>query len=73
LQQRAGSVFVEPEEIPLAKQTYDDINRRPVIILRQRIVKSRQALPARARFSTATRSERLGFRPLRLAVGCSDR
>jgi hypothetical protein len=36
-----SSVFVEPEEIPLGKQTYDEIDRRPAVIQRQRIVKSR--------------------------------
>lgn len=36
-----SSVFVEPEEIPLGKKTYDEIDRRPAVIQRQRIVKSR--------------------------------
>jgi len=36
-----SSVFVEPEKIPLNKETYDDIDRRPVVIQRNRIVKSR--------------------------------
>lgn len=34
-------MFVEPEEIPLGKKTYDEIDRRPAVIQRQRIVKSR--------------------------------
>ncbi len=36
-----ASVFVEPEEILLGKKTYDEIDRRPAVIQRQRIVKSR--------------------------------
>jgi len=36
-----ASVFVEPEEIPLGKKSYDEIDRRPAVIQRQRIVKSR--------------------------------
>lgn len=36
-----ASVFVEPEAIPLNKQTYDEIDQRPAVIQRQRIVKSR--------------------------------
>ncbi len=36
-----SSVFVEPEEIPMGKKTYDEIDRRPAVIQRQRIVKSR--------------------------------
>lgn len=36
-----SSVFVEPGEIPLGKKTYDEIDRRPAVIQRQRIVKSR--------------------------------
>ncbi len=36
-----ASVFVELEEIPLNKQIYDEIDRRPAVIQRQRIVKSR--------------------------------
>jgi len=36
-----ASVFVEPEEIPLGKKNYDEIDRRPAVIQRQRIVKSR--------------------------------
>lgn len=34
-------MFVEPEEIPLGKKTSDEIDRRPTVIQRQRIVKSR--------------------------------
>ncbi|MEW6356915.1 MAG: hypothetical protein AB1696_11345 [Planctomycetota bacterium] len=36
-----ASVFVEPEEIPLGKTTYDEIDRRPCVIQRMRIVRSR--------------------------------
>ena len=36
-----ASVFVEPEEIPLGKKMYDEVDRRPAVIQRQRIVKSR--------------------------------
>lgn len=36
-----SSVFIEPEEIPLNKETYDAIDRRPAVIQRQRIVRSR--------------------------------
>jgi len=36
-----ASVFVEPEQIQLGKKTYDEIDRRPAVIQRQRIVKSR--------------------------------
>jgi hypothetical protein len=36
-----SSVFVEPEEIPLGKKTYDEIDCRPAVIQRRRIVKSR--------------------------------
>ena len=36
-----ASVFVEPDEIPLNKKTYDEIDQRPAVIQRQRIVKSR--------------------------------
>src|ERR1017187_3113930 len=32
-----SSVFVEPEEIPMGKKTYDEIDRRPAVIQRQRI------------------------------------
>lgn len=36
-----SSVFVEPDEIPLNKKTYDEIDQRPAVIQRNRIVKSR--------------------------------
>lgn len=36
-----SSVFVEPEKIPLNKQTYDEIDLRPVVIQRNRVVKGR--------------------------------
>jgi hypothetical protein len=36
-----ASVFVEPDEIPLGKQIYDDIDRRRVVIQRNTIVRSR--------------------------------
>ncbi len=36
-----SSVFVEPDEIPLGKETYDEIDRRPVVIQRNRVVRSR--------------------------------
>jgi len=36
-----SSVFVEPEKIPLNKKTYDEIDVRPVVIQRNRIVKGR--------------------------------
>jgi hypothetical protein len=36
-----ASVFVDPEQIPLNKQTYDEIDRRPVVIQRNRIVRAR--------------------------------
>jgi hypothetical protein len=36
-----SSVFVEPDKIPLNKQTYDEIDVRPVVIQRNRIVKGR--------------------------------
>lgn len=36
-----SSVFVDPPEIPLNKKTYDEIDQRPAVIQRQRIVKSR--------------------------------
>jgi hypothetical protein len=41
-----SSVFVTPEEIPLGKETYDEIDIRPVVIQRNRIVR------ARPRFNT---------------------
>ena len=36
-----ASVFVDPSEIPLGKNTYDEIDQRPAVIQRNRIVKSR--------------------------------
>jgi len=36
-----SSVFVEPEKIPLNKQTYDEVDIRPVVIQRQKVVKGR--------------------------------
>jgi len=39
-----ATVFVEPDEIPLNKDTYDEIDQRPAVIQRNRIVKSRQSL-----------------------------
>ncbi len=36
-----ASVFVDPAEIPLGKNTYDEIDQRPAVIQRNRIVKSR--------------------------------
>ena len=36
-----ASVFVDPEQIPLGRKDYDEIDRRPAVIQRQRIVKSR--------------------------------
>jgi len=36
-----SSVFVEPEKIPLKKDTYDEIDTRPVVIQRNRVVKGR--------------------------------
>lgn len=36
-----ASVFVDPAEIPLGKDTYDEIDQRPAVIQRMRIVKSR--------------------------------
>lgn len=36
-----SSVFVEPDEIPLNKDTYDEIDLRPVVIQKNRIVRSR--------------------------------
>jgi hypothetical protein len=36
-----SSVFMEPEKIPLNKETYDDIDLRPVVIQRNRVVKGR--------------------------------
>jgi len=36
-----SSVFVEPDKIPLNKQTYDEIDLRPVVIQRNRVVKGR--------------------------------
>ncbi|MBM3254654.1 MAG: hypothetical protein FJZ16_10395 [Candidatus Omnitrophica bacterium] len=36
-----SSVFIEPEKIPLNKKTYDEVDLRPVVIQRNRIVKGR--------------------------------
>jgi hypothetical protein len=36
-----SSVFVDPDKIPLNKQTYDEIDLRPVVIQRNRVVKGR--------------------------------
>ena len=36
-----ASVFIDPEKIPLNKKTYDEIDSRPAVIQRNRIVKSR--------------------------------
>jgi len=36
-----ASVFVEPDEILIGKKTYDEIDRRPCLVQRQRIVRSR--------------------------------
>ena len=36
-----SSVFVEPDKIPLNKQSYDEIDIRPVVIQRNRVVKGR--------------------------------
>ena len=36
-----SSVFIDPDEIPLNKKTYDEIDKRPVVIQRNRIVRSR--------------------------------
>jgi hypothetical protein len=36
-----SSVFVEPDKLPLNKQTYDEIDLRPVVIQRNRVVKGR--------------------------------
>ena len=36
-----ASVFVEPDEILLGKKSYDEIDRRPCLVQRQRIVRSR--------------------------------
>ncbi len=36
-----SSVFVDPEKIPLNKKTYDEIDVRPVVIQRNRVVKGR--------------------------------
>lgn len=36
-----SSVFIEPEKIPLNKKTYDELDIRPVVIQRNRIVKGR--------------------------------
>lgn len=36
-----SSVFIDPEKIPLGKKTYDEIDQRPAVIQRNRIVKSR--------------------------------
>jgi hypothetical protein len=36
-----SSVFVDPDKIPLNKKTYDEIDVRPVVIQRNRIVKGR--------------------------------
>lgn len=36
-----SSVFVDPDEIPMGKTSWDEIDRRPAVIQRNRIVKSR--------------------------------
>lgn len=36
-----SSVFVDPDKIPLNKTTYDEIDVRPVVIQRNRVVKGR--------------------------------
>jgi len=36
-----ASVFIDPEKIPLNKQTWDEIDVRPVVIQRNRVVKGR--------------------------------
>lgn len=36
-----SSVFVDPEKIPLGKDTYDELDVRPVVIQRNRVVKGR--------------------------------
>jgi len=36
-----ASVFIDPEKIPLNKQTYDEVDMRPVVIQRNRVVKGR--------------------------------
>ena len=36
-----SSVFIDPDKIPLNKDTYDEIDVRPVVIQRNRIVKGR--------------------------------
>jgi hypothetical protein len=36
-----ASVFVEPEKIPFHKRTFDEIDIRPVVIMKNRVVKGR--------------------------------
>lgn len=36
-----SSVFVDEEKIPLGKKTYDELDQRPAVIQRQRILKTR--------------------------------
>ena len=36
-----SSVFIDPEKIPLGKDTFDEIDKRPAVIQRNRIIKSR--------------------------------
>ena len=36
-----SSVFIDPEKIPLNKKTYDELDVRPVVIQRNRVVKGR--------------------------------
>jgi len=55
-----SSVFVNEEKIPLNKDTYDEIDLRPVVIQRNRIVK------ARPKFNNWELSFTINFNPDRL-------